>query len=164
MAITINTSSSYNVIINLGEPGAQVQTLPFWTYSPRISGVLPIFSPPLELGVVFQLTIRGLSPSQPCYLRSHPISCSPMRDLRGAQTPPSSVRKHPDLSGHHVASFPPVWHDLSMGMYGSSTSCSSETLHHPLESIVEGPLQHRKHFSFSLIHHTNHHSSVMPRK
>ena len=29
MAITINTSSSYNVIINLGEPGAQVQTLPF---------------------------------------------------------------------------------------------------------------------------------------
>ena len=152
----------YNVIIIWESPGIRfrIQSLRFWTLSSRTSGVLPIFSPPLELGVVFQLTIHGLSPSQPCYLRSHPISCSPMRDLRGAQTPPSSVRKHPFLSELHIASFPPVWHDLSMGMYGSSTSCSSETLHHPLESIVEGPLQHW----ISLIHHTNHHSSVMPRE
>ena len=159
MFIIIKTSTFYNVNINLGEPGARFRTCISEPYRPCLLSELPII-PPLEWGVVFHLTILGLSPSQPCYLRSHPISCSPMRDLRGAQTPPSSVRKHPFLSELHIASFPPVWHDLSMGMYGSSTSCSSETLHHPLESIVEGPLQHW----ISLIHHTNHHSSVMPRE
>ena len=87
MAITINTSSSYNVIINLGEPGAQVQTLPFWTYSPRISGVLPIFSPPLELGVVFQLTIRGLSPQSTMLFTQPPnLLQSNARFARGTNT------------------------------------------------------------------------------
>ena len=45
MTITIKTSTSYNVNINLGEPGARFRTCISEPYSPSILSVLPNFSP-----------------------------------------------------------------------------------------------------------------------